>query len=116
MHVERHRAVAVSAGVNVKGHTMRLELRFFVAAYPPPTTAVVALVAVVSKAAIETDSQELELDLSSLNTVNTMFATIFSKLGRPIKTTVSGTILEEALNGSIVVSDHLGNSCKKVGN
>ncbi|KAE8790494.1 putative E3 ubiquitin-protein ligase LUL2 [Hordeum vulgare] len=50
MHVERHRAVAVSAGVNVKGHTMRLELRFFVAAYPPPTTAVVALVAVVSKA------------------------------------------------------------------
>jgi hypothetical protein len=27
--------------------------------------------------AIETDSQELELDLSSLNTVNTMFAAIF---------------------------------------
>jgi hypothetical protein len=27
--------------------------------------------------AIDTDSQELELDLSSLNTVNTMFAAIF---------------------------------------
>ncbi|KAI4975933.1 hypothetical protein ZWY2020_049540 [Hordeum vulgare] len=64
--------------------------------------------------AIETDSQELELDLSSLNTVNTMFAAIFSKLGRPIKTTVSGTILEEALNGSIVVSQlQLGNSVRK---
>ncbi|EMS50158.1 Chaperone protein dnaJ 16 [Triticum urartu] len=64
--------------------------------------------------AIETDSQELELDLSSLNTVNTMFAAIFSKLGVPIKTTVSATVLEEALNGSIVVSQlQLGNSVRK---
>uniref|UniRef100_A0A453R829 J domain-containing protein n=1 Tax=Aegilops tauschii subsp. strangulata TaxID=200361 RepID=A0A453R829_AEGTS len=64
--------------------------------------------------AIETDSQELELDLSSLNTVNTMFAAIFSKLGVPIKTTVSATVLEEALNGSIVVSQlQLGNPVRK---
>ncbi|KAF8779776.1 hypothetical protein HU200_002035 [Digitaria exilis] len=36
--------------------------------------------------AIEADGQELELDLSSLNTVNTVFAALFSKLGVPIKT------------------------------
>ncbi|KAK1273520.1 Chaperone protein dnaJ 16 [Acorus gramineus] len=53
--------------------------------------------------AIESDSQELELDLSSLGTVNTMFAALFSKLGVPIKTTVSATVLEEALNGAVVV-------------
>ncbi|XP_072953598.1 chaperone protein dnaJ 16-like [Typha angustifolia] len=52
---------------------------------------------------IESDSQELELDLSSLNTVNTMFAALFSKLGVPIKTTVSATVLEEALNGMVIV-------------
>ncbi|TVU11875.1 hypothetical protein EJB05_45485 [Eragrostis curvula] len=61
--------------------------------------------------AIESDSQELELDLSSLNTVNTVFAALFSKLGVPIKTTVSATVLEEALNGSVVVSQlQLGNA------
>nr|CAB3470150.1 unnamed protein product [Digitaria exilis] len=53
--------------------------------------------------AIESDSQELELDLSSLNTVNTVFAALFSKLGVPIKTTVSATVLEEALNGSVML-------------
>ncbi|KAJ3694901.1 hypothetical protein LUZ60_000278 [Juncus effusus] len=53
--------------------------------------------------AIEADNQELELDLSSLNTVNTVFAALFSKLGVPIKTTVSPTVLEEALNGSVTV-------------
>lgn len=53
--------------------------------------------------AVESDSQELELDLSSLGAVNTMFAALFSKLGVPIKTTVSATILEEALNGSITI-------------
>ncbi|KAG8076189.1 hypothetical protein GUJ93_ZPchr0006g42363 [Zizania palustris] len=64
--------------------------------------------------AIESDSQELELDLSSLNAVNTMFAAIFSKLGVPIKTTVSATVLEEALNGSVMVSQlQLGNSVHK---
>ncbi|ERM99594.1 hypothetical protein AMTRI_Chr10g230560 [Amborella trichopoda] len=51
--------------------------------------------------AIESESQELELDLSSLGAVNTMFAAIFSKLGVPIKTTVSATLLEEALNGTV---------------
>ncbi|GAB4839863.1 Chaperone protein dnaJ 16 [Ancistrocladus abbreviatus] len=51
--------------------------------------------------AVESESQELELDLSSLGAVNTMFAAIFSKLGVPIKTTVSATVLEEALNGTV---------------
>jgi len=66
--------------------------------------------------AIEVDSQELELDLSSLNTVNTVFAALFSKLGVPIKTTVSATVLEEALNGSVEISQlQLGKSvCRKV--
>ncbi|VAI60929.1 unnamed protein product [Triticum turgidum subsp. durum] len=66
--------------------------------------------------AIEADSHELELDLSSLNTVNTMFAALFSKLGVPIKTTVSATVLEEALNGSVEIAQlHLGKSiCRKV--
>ncbi|KAH0764743.1 hypothetical protein KY285_000614 [Solanum tuberosum] len=50
--------------------------------------------------AVESESQDLELDLSSLGTVNTMFAALFSKLGVTIKTTVSATVLEEALNGS----------------
>nr|DAD34684.1 TPA_asm: hypothetical protein HUJ06_005324 [Nelumbo nucifera] len=53
--------------------------------------------------AIESESQELELDLSSLGAVNTMFAALFSKLGVPIKTTVSATILEEALNGLVTI-------------
>jgi curved DNA-binding protein CbpA len=54
--------------------------------------------------AVESENQELELDLSSLGTVNTMFAAIFSKLGVPIKTTVSATVLEEALNGEVTIS------------
>ncbi|KAJ0986722.1 hypothetical protein J5N97_005078 [Dioscorea zingiberensis] len=53
--------------------------------------------------AIESESQELELDLSSLSTMNTMFAALFSKLGVPIKTTVSATVLEEALNGFVTI-------------
>ncbi|KAG8663301.1 chaperone protein dnaJ 16 isoform X2 [Manihot esculenta] len=53
--------------------------------------------------AVESEGQELELDLSSLGTVNTMFAALFSKLGVPIKTTVSATVLEEALNGAVSI-------------
>jgi hypothetical protein len=53
--------------------------------------------------AVEAESQELELDLSSLGAVNTVFAALFSKLGVPIKTSVSATILEEALNGRVSV-------------
>ncbi|XP_047321950.1 chaperone protein dnaJ 16-like [Impatiens glandulifera] len=53
--------------------------------------------------AVESENQELELDLSSLSTVNTMFAALFSKLGVPIKTTVSATVLEEALNGRVEI-------------
>ncbi|XP_057493015.1 chaperone protein dnaJ 16-like [Actinidia eriantha] len=53
--------------------------------------------------AVESESQDLELDLSSLGAVNTMFAALFSKLGVPIKTTVSATVLEEALNGAVTI-------------
>ncbi|KAK8613284.1 hypothetical protein V6N13_101051 [Hibiscus sabdariffa] len=53
--------------------------------------------------AVEVDNQDLELDLSSLGAVNTMFAALFSKLGVPIKTTVSATVLEEALNGAVTI-------------
>ncbi|KAG5604338.1 hypothetical protein H5410_025830 [Solanum commersonii] len=67
--------------------------------------------------AVESESQDLELDLSSLGTVNTMFAALFSKLGVPIKTTVSATVLEEALNGSVSIQPlPLGQPlCKKKG-
>ncbi|CAA2996693.1 Hypothetical predicted protein [Olea europaea subsp. europaea] len=51
--------------------------------------------------AVESESRELELDLSNLGAVNTMFAALFSKLGVPIKTTVSATVLEEALHGEV---------------
>ncbi|OVA14360.1 DnaJ domain [Macleaya cordata] len=53
--------------------------------------------------AVESEGQEMELDLSSLGAVNTMFAALFSKLGVPIKTTVSATVLEEALNGMVTI-------------
>ncbi|KAJ6839484.1 chaperone protein dnaJ 15 [Iris pallida] len=46
---------------------------------------------------------DMEIDLSNLSTVNTMFAALFSKLGVPIKTTISATVLEEALNGTVTV-------------
>ncbi|KAJ9563832.1 hypothetical protein OSB04_008992 [Centaurea solstitialis] len=54
--------------------------------------------------AVGNDGQDLELDLSSLGAMNTMFAAIFSKLGVPIKTTVSATVLEEALNGTVTIN------------
>uniref|UniRef100_A0A2P2IKF5 Altered response to gravity Arg1 plant n=1 Tax=Rhizophora mucronata TaxID=61149 RepID=A0A2P2IKF5_RHIMU len=53
--------------------------------------------------AVESDRQDLELDLSSLGALNTMFAALFSKLGVPIKTTISATVLEEALNGTVSI-------------
>ncbi|XP_051122570.1 chaperone protein dnaJ 16-like isoform X2 [Andrographis paniculata] len=66
--------------------------------------------------AVESENQELELDLSSLGTFNTMFAAIFSKLGVPIKTTVAASVLEEALNGEVTIRPlELGQPvCKKV--
>ncbi|XP_077253259.1 chaperone protein dnaJ 15-like [Tasmannia lanceolata] len=53
--------------------------------------------------ALETEGMDMEIDLSNLGTVNTMFAALFSKLGVPIKTTISATVLEEALNGTVTV-------------
>ncbi|KAH7426840.1 hypothetical protein KP509_10G019600 [Ceratopteris richardii] len=46
---------------------------------------------------------DMELDLSNLGTVNTMFAALFSKLGVPIKTTISANVLEEAINGTVTI-------------
>lgn len=53
--------------------------------------------------ALESEGIDMEIDLSNLGTVNTMFAALFSKLGVPIKTTVSASVLEEALNGTVTV-------------
>ncbi|GMY18393.1 chaperone protein dnaJ 15 [Fagus crenata] len=53
--------------------------------------------------ALDTDGMDMEIDLSNLGTVNTMFAALFSKLGVPIKTTISANVLEEALNGTVTV-------------
>ncbi|KAI9078552.1 hypothetical protein K1719_039490 [Acacia pycnantha] len=53
--------------------------------------------------AFDADNLDMEIDLSNLGTVNTMFAALFSKLGVPIKTTISANVLEEALNGTVTV-------------
>ncbi|KAG6506708.1 hypothetical protein ZIOFF_032035 [Zingiber officinale] len=53
--------------------------------------------------ALESEGMDMEIDLSNLGTFNTMFAALFSKLGVPIKTTISATVLEEALNGTITI-------------
>ncbi|KAH0681012.1 chaperone protein dnaJ 15-like [Solanum stenotomum] len=53
--------------------------------------------------AIDAEGTDMEIDLSNLGTVNTMFAALFSKLGVPIKTTVSANVLEEALNGTVTI-------------
>ncbi|KAE9611767.1 hypothetical protein Lal_00011732 [Lupinus albus] len=53
--------------------------------------------------ALDADNMDMEIDLSNLGTVNTVFAALFSKLGVPIKTTVSANVLEEALNGTVTV-------------
>ncbi|KAI3729461.1 hypothetical protein L6452_18121 [Arctium lappa] len=53
--------------------------------------------------AIDADGTDMEIDLSNLGTVNTMFAALFSKLGVPIKTTISANVLEDALSGTITV-------------
>lgn len=53
--------------------------------------------------ALDNDNMDMEVDLSNLGTVNTMFAALFSKLGVPIKTTISANVLEEALNGTVTV-------------
>ncbi|XP_022959273.1 chaperone protein dnaJ 15-like isoform X3 [Cucurbita moschata] len=53
--------------------------------------------------ALDASGMDMEIDLSNLGTVNTMFAALFSKLGVPIKTTVSANVLEEALNGTVTV-------------
>ncbi|CAO2828484.1 unnamed protein product [Amaranthus hypochondriacus] len=53
--------------------------------------------------ALDIEGMDMEIDLSNLGTVNTMFAALFSKLGVPIKTTISANVLEEALNGTVTV-------------
>uniref|UniRef100_A0A0D6QXC8 J domain-containing protein n=1 Tax=Araucaria cunninghamii TaxID=56994 RepID=A0A0D6QXC8_ARACU len=53
--------------------------------------------------ALECEGMDMEVDLSNLGTVNTMFAALFSKLGVPIKTTISANVLEDALNGTVTI-------------
>ncbi|KAL2546160.1 Chaperone protein dnaJ 15 [Forsythia ovata] len=53
--------------------------------------------------ALDAEGMDVEIDLSNLGTVNTMFAALFSKLGVPIKTTISANVLEDALNGTVTV-------------
>ncbi|XP_057826814.1 chaperone protein dnaJ 15 [Cryptomeria japonica] len=53
--------------------------------------------------ALESEGMDMEVDLSNLGTVNTMFAALFSKLGVPIKTTISANVLEDALNGIVTI-------------
>ncbi|KFK40827.1 hypothetical protein AALP_AA2G046600 [Arabis alpina] len=50
---------------------------------------------------VGTENEDIELDLSSLGAVNTIFAALFNKLGVQIKTTVSANLLETALNGTV---------------
>ncbi|KAJ7555879.1 hypothetical protein O6H91_04G090700 [Diphasiastrum complanatum] len=52
---------------------------------------------------VNLDGLDMELDLSNLGTVNTMFAALFSKLGVPIKTSISANVLEDALNGTVTI-------------
>ncbi|CAH9081392.1 unnamed protein product [Cuscuta europaea] len=62
--------------------------------------------------ALDADGMDMEVDLSNLGTVNTMFAALFSKLGVPIKTTISANVLEEALNGTVTIRPlPIGTSC-----
>nr|XP_043606373.1 chaperone protein dnaJ 15-like [Erigeron canadensis] len=53
--------------------------------------------------AVDADGTDMEIDLSNLGTVNTMFAALFSKLGVPIKTTISANVLEDALSGTVTI-------------
>lgn len=52
---------------------------------------------------VTSEGFDMELDLSNLGTVNTVFAALFSKLGVPIKTTISASVLEEAINGTVTI-------------
>lgn len=53
--------------------------------------------------ALDAEGMDMEIDLSNLGTVNTVFAALFSKLGVPIKTTISANVLEEALSGTVTI-------------
>eukprot|EP00873_Tetraselmis_striata_P004362 jgi/Tetstr1/424626/TSEL_015148.t1 len=53
---------------------------------------------------LEASELEMELDLSSMGTMNTVVAAMFSKLGVPIKTAVSQAVLDAADAGSFPVT------------
>ncbi|KAK2458756.1 chaperone protein dnaJ [Trifolium repens] len=66
------------------------------------TTRVLALRGVhIVMAALDADSMDMEIDLSNLGTVNTMFAALFSKLGVPIKTTVRPLPIGTSISGKV---------------
>eukprot|EP00193_Tetraselmis_chui_P000485 CAMPEP_0177763588 /NCGR_PEP_ID=MMETSP0491_2-20121128/6950_1 /TAXON_ID=63592 /ORGANISM="Tetraselmis chuii, Strain PLY429" /LENGTH=424 /DNA_ID=CAMNT_0019279703 /DNA_START=143 /DNA_END=1417 /DNA_ORIENTATION=- len=48
---------------------------------------------------LEASELEVEIDLSSIGTMNTVVAAMFSKLGVPIKTTISQLVLDAAAEG-----------------
>nr|GEX46851.1 hypothetical protein [Tanacetum cinerariifolium] len=45
--------------------------------------------------AFDAEGMKMEIKLSNLKTMNTIFATLFNKLGVPINTTILATVLEE---------------------
>ncbi|CAI7732252.1 unnamed protein product [Closterium sp. NIES-54] len=51
--------------------------------------------------AVNMEDMDDSLDLSGLSTFNTAMVALFSKLGVPIKTSVSQVVLEEALSGTV---------------
>jgi hypothetical protein len=53
--------------------------------------------------AVDLEGVDMELDLSNLGTINTVFAALFSKLGVPIKTTISAGVLKDALSGTVTI-------------
>ncbi|CAK9197262.1 unnamed protein product [Sphagnum troendelagicum] len=53
--------------------------------------------------AVDLEGMDMELDLSNLGTINTVFAALFSKLGVPIKTTISAGVLKDALSGTVSI-------------
>ncbi|KAM5567765.1 chaperone protein dnaJ 15 [Rosa sericea] len=53
--------------------------------------------------AIDAERKDIEVDLSKLGAVHTMFAALFCKLVAPIKTIISRNVLEETQDGNAAV-------------
>ncbi|GAA0175145.1 chaperone [Lithospermum erythrorhizon] len=53
--------------------------------------------------ALDVELMDMKIDLSIIGTVNTLFAALFSKLGVPIKTSISANVLDEVSRGTLTV-------------